>query len=383
MAFPLHPYSKSHGQTLSFGATSGWGGTGSWVSYFKTSAGSRQAKPYNIDTHYVMDEYSTVFGPADCRSWSWSPLTTVDYAKANNIARKHFIGQLGDMSSFGATATAEGQKTLSMVVTVVTRLTSAAKHVKRLEFFQAASLLGLPYREVVKTKYRYRTEYVSKRNGLGRRRVRTRVRYSETRMNWGDGTDHAKTLASGWLMWSYGASPLITDVQNAMQVFTRELPTKVIEARGSSVWEERHESDGTTTLRKSESRVKFKCKVRVKNPNLWLANQLGLTNPLQWINEAIPLSFIVDWFSNLSDVISQISDFDGIEVLTPKRMSKGTINEFYYPTDGYQLSWQKKWVTFKRDFTIPPVTLTFAYERFQLQRGLNAISLLIGILPRK
>lgn len=384
MAHPLTPYSENRGSILSFGAVNGWGYTGYWKSYMKHVSGTRQRKPYNIFTHYEMNEYKTLFGPAGCDSWSWSPGTTEDVAKANNVARKEFISQLGDTSSFGATATAEGQKTLSTVATVITRLATAAMHVKRLNLFKAAEVLGLPYTEKVAKKSRYRTEYVSRKNGLGRIRVRTRVEYTETRVDWGTGRDHLKSAASGWLLWSYGAKPLIQDIQNGMEVFTRELPATTVSSRGYGNWTRTsNNGSGTTTKLEAETRVKFECQVRVINPNLWLANQLGLTNPLQWINEAIPFSFVLDWVSNLSDVISQISDFSGLEILNPCRITKSVIKEITLQTDGFQLNQGKQWTRFTRDATIPPVTLLFSYERFHVERGLNAISLLLGFLPKK
>lgn len=368
---------------MAYGPNTGWGGMGEWPCFLRQVQGHRQRRPYDVDTTYAMNEYKTLFGPARCDSWSWSPMTTSDFTAANNQARKELVGKLGDTSSFGATATAEGKKTLSTVVSVVTRLALAARHVRRLELFKASEVLGLALVEKDVKKVRYRYEYVSRKNGLGRVRVRTRVVTNQVHVDWGSGRSHVKSLASGWLLWSYGAKPLIQDIQNGMKVLTRELPATLVEARGRGEWKRRVDGSGQYRLMKAESRVKFKCYVRVKNPNLWLANQMGVINPILWVNEAIPFSFVIDWFSNLSDVLGQCTDFAGVEIIRPMRLCKSTITEEFYPSDGYQLPYGKQTVRFTRDMTIPPVKLLFAYERFEWQRGLNAISLLIGMLPKK
>lgn len=117
--------------------------------------------------------------------------------------------------------------------------------------------------------------------------------------------------------------------------------------------------------------------VTVNNPNAHLANQLGLLNPIQWINEAIPLSFVVDWFSNLSQVISQLTDFVGLDVIKPITTRRFTGTEGVSHSGG---SSEKKFFVHKRKLEIPTAKLQFAYERFSWQRGLNAISLLIGAI---
>lgn len=383
MAYPLTEYTKHVGPFNAYMATSGWGDMGYIGIYQKIVSGMRQRKPYTIPTGYRMDEYKNLYGPGGL-SWSWSPGTTRDWAIANNLARKRFIAELGESSSFGATMTAELRETFGSVVTVITRLALAARQVRRLQFFKAAELLGLPYREVDVKKTRWRTEYVSRKNGYGKVRVRTKVLYNEVRIDWGSGRTHAKTAASGWLLWSYGAKPLISDIQNGMDVLTREFPEKFITSSGRGEWSSVYnDGNGNITTYKAESRVKFRASVRVNNPNKWLRNQLGLDNPLQWVNEAIPFSFVVDWFSNLSDVIGQFSDFNGLELIDPMRLSKCTIRQFEKYSGTYQLPSGKQAVRFMRDFQVPSATLTFGYERFEWQRGANAISLLVGFLPKK
>lgn len=354
------------------------GFTGLFTAYRKDIAGYRQKQPYNVPTQYVSAEYKGT-GFMDADAWGW---TALSYGtSATNQARAMFVNKLGDSSSFGATLTAELRETQNLVVGGITKLLQAARAVKRLRFIEAATLLGLPYTEKLVKKVHYRYEIVSKKNGLGRRRVRHRVVTYQSKMDWGTGRLHAKTLASGWLMWSYGVKPLATDIHNAMQVLTRELPTTKVIGRGRQTTKWTATLGPTTFVhRRAEVRVKFQAYVRANNPNLWLANQLGLVNPVQWLNEAIPFSFVLDWFSNLSQVISQMTDFVGLDVLDPCTVTIGIGNESQIQNGRTEYDIQH--VRVVRSLTVPTAKLTFAYERFYWQRGLNAISLLVGFLPK-
>lgn len=352
--------------------------------YSKRKNGYRQRKPYNVPTPYWSQEFRLLSGYTDATSWNWNANDSSSVIKAKNLARQRFVNKLGDSSSFGSTATAEAKETWGMVVSTITRMATAARHVKRGNLFAAASELGLPYKEKVVNKVKYRYEYISRRNGYGRIRVKVKTVIPVIRVDWGSGRSYVKTAASGWLMWSYGVSPLMSDVQNGMEVLTRELPSTLIKSHGKS--EEVRDAPWRPyliTRYKTVARVKVQAYVRVNNPNLWLANQMGLINPVQWINEAIPFSFVVDWFSNLSQIISQMTDFAGLDVLDPCTVCIAVGTEERIPLMATTWPYKKEQTQFVRTLSIPTAKLVFAYERFEWRRGLNAISLLVGFLPGK
>lgn len=110
---------------------------------------------------------------------------------------------------------------------------------------------------------------------------------------------------------------------------------------------------------------------------------MGLINPVQWMNEAIPFSFVVDWFSNLSQIISQMTDFVGLDVLDPCTVCVAVGTEERVPLQTTTWPYKKEQTQFERTLSIPTAKLVFAYERFEWRRGLNAISLLVGFLPGK
>jgi hypothetical protein len=61
-----------------------------------------------------------------------------------------------------------------------------------------------------------------------------------------------------------------------------------------------------------QARVTIAAKARVNNPNLWLANRMGLVNPAAVAWDAVPWSFLVGMFSNLSGCIASFSNDLGV-----------------------------------------------------------------------
>lgn len=372
MALPLKAYSKKVGGPLQ--------------GYSKVTSGSRQHRPYTIPTGMRSDEYIRVRGDVDFEDWSWSPPSDWPFnsferatTAASNQAYERLVGRLGDGSSFGATLTAERKETFGMLTSTLIKLAQAARSIKRLDFGSAARILGLPYRERTVTK----TRYTHRRNGSRKRAVTVRDRVFALPT----GREVSKTLANGWLFYSYGVKPLMQDLYNGMDVLQRPLPFEKIRGGGKSSATE-VVSDNTPgywpTRRSWSVEVSTRCSVdvQVNNPDLFLAQRMGLINPVQWANEAIPFSFVADWFSNLSSVIGALTDFAGLNLRNPVTTHLFKCRETFWMGGPYGFDWEKNRNTFIRTLEIPQPKLHFEWERFSWQRGLNAISLLVGFLPR-
>lgn len=338
--------------------------TGSVYVYKKTQRGVKQAGPF-VNTAYYLDVMRRLSGERDCGSWSVSPDGAA--VEARNKARAKFVDKLGDSSSFGATLTAERKATWGTVVDTITRAGLAAKAVSRGKFGKAANYLGIePPQKFKKLNY----GKVSRKNKLRRKSV-LQAHYTTSSVR-----DGSKSFGNKWLWYSYGVKPLMQDIYNGMDVLQRPTPEMKVLGFGKS----QNILDTTYWKYTWTSSVKCSATVWVKNPNLWLANQLGLVNPIQWINEGIPFSFVIDWFSNLSQVINQMTDFVGLEIADPITAEKHTvIDEQKYPFSPEA----KEWYRFERILSIPQAKLVFAYERFSWQRGANAVSLLLQFLPSK
>ncbi len=356
------------------------------VDRFRWKQGYRNVPPFSMVSAYRLDDNQA--SNYDARTINALNFTEAVFpgltADVTNSLHKKFGNKLGESSSFGATLTAELNQTVDLVGGTVLRLVSAARHVKRLDFSSAARTLGLPYVERTRVTRRS-TQHVG-RNGSYTRyhTVRTRV------FRLPSGREVQKTLANGWLLWSYGVKPLASDIYNALDILQRPLDYKQKVFVTSRSGKGRHDFyDGGTyrVVDDYSAAVRGACSalVSVSNPNYYLLNKLGLANPLQWVNEAIPLSFVADWFSNLSQVIGQFNEYLGYSIENPCLSMHFDItrNQSIFFNDGTSQSYRYTGKTFRRTPGLPTPTLVFAYERFQPQRALNAIALLVGLLPHK
>lgn len=134
-------------------------------------------------------------------------------------------------------------------------------------------------------------------------------------------------LASSWLEWSWGWRPMIEDIGNALETLVSPVPDHRVRAASmedfrQDVQIERYTGPaygGTLNrdIRVTEEgiyKVSMWMKVRTSNPNLALANRLGLVNPVGIYWAVLPFSFVVDKFVNVGQVINSLTDLYGFEV---------------------------------------------------------------------
>lgn len=353
---------------------------------------TKQTPPYTRATAYSKKELFIVkrFGTRGYGTWTVDVSAYpeeqlyIDEARqyAHNKAYERFVAKLGDSSSFGATLTAERRETFGMITGFVTKAYLATRAARRGDILGVFKELSF-YPPIIREKTR-----------LKRKRKRP-VYVTKEHYVMPDGRTVLKESASAWLLWSYGISPLLDDIQNATEVFIREVPqgTRVFASAKEPLKRFYTKDDmGFVTILKEagEVRVGITSKVAVENYDLWLLNQLGLVNPLQFANEAVPFSFVIDWASNWSSVINSLSDFMGLTLSESCASTKITLNQNFaiYNTRNYD--WygtsngiERDCLIFNRTRGIDRPKLMFRYERFQWQRALNAISSLVGFLPSK
>lgn len=143
------------------------------------------------------------------------------------------------------------------------------------------------------------------------------------------GVSTKKAFASNWLEYYFGWSPLIGDIYSAVDIlqsplkeqfasgsaFTKggvvnlQTPYETENPRAFNNWCYRRFYE---TLQYTKAVSRQGVEVAVSNPNLFLANQLGLVNPATVIWEVIPFSFVVDWFVNVEQFLSSGTDFAGL-----------------------------------------------------------------------
>lgn len=137
-----------------------------------------------------------------------------------------------------------------------------------------------------------------------------------------------------WLEYTFGWSPCIADIYNAIDVLQTEFP--VIPVRGSAKSHklERSVTSGRTKYVETLSIKRVRATLRITNPNLLLANQLGLLNPAAVVWDIIPFSFVVDWFLPVSKYIRTFNDQAGIALLQQSTKHKAYAFSEEYRTNG-------------------------------------------------
>lgn len=132
-----------------------------------------------------------------------------------------------------------------------------------------------------------------------------------------------KRLADTWLEWSFGWKPLINDIYASIDLL--QTPIKAVHVKTSKGFNVAFVQLITSNpaliyTRRTVTGTDFctmGCEVTINNPNLYLANNLGLANPAIVVWELIPFSFVVDWFVSVGEFLNSGSAWYGLTVTKP------------------------------------------------------------------
>ncbi|MCW4013963.1 MAG: hypothetical protein NWF07_13400 [Candidatus Bathyarchaeota archaeon] len=121
-----------------------------------------------------------------------------------------------------------------------------------------------------------------------------------------------------WLEYSYGWAPLVGDcytIANDMLLVPTELVrSKVSERREvntSTPWNGFAHSEGVAYMRGVATAVAV---VTIDEPERYAMQQYGILNPFAVLWEAVPFSFVVDWFVPIGDYINQFNATAGLKL---------------------------------------------------------------------
>jgi hypothetical protein len=130
-----------------------------------------------------------------------------------------------------------------------------------------------------------------------------------------------KRLADLWLEFSFGWKPLAEDVYSAVVLLQNPIKATHVSARRTygvaDVVDIGNASIGSHRVTTGTDVCLMRCDVTISNPNLYLANNLGLANPAEVIWELVPFSFAVDWFISVGTFLSSGSAWLGLTVTNP------------------------------------------------------------------
>lgn len=138
---------------------------------------------------------------------------------------------------------------------------------------------------------------------------------------YGDG----RRLDRLWLELNFGWAPLIDDIRQMAAVMGQHVPIERISssASGPIDWVQNASFPGGYDNQSAYGvkKLRYVSSVVAVNPNINLAKQLGLTNPVQVAWDAVPMSFVVDWFLPVNKFLSSLDLSLGI-TLGPLVISK-------------------------------------------------------------
>lgn len=335
----------------------------------------RQAKPYNLPLAYRMEraagwrsskgrslyggEYESTREKAV--SWSFLNMSEADrhYNAAYNHAYAKFQGQISDSAGWGENL-AQFNKAREMFNSRAWQLWQFTRNMRQGRFGDAARYL--------------------------RTNVPSRV-------------SHSRALSANILEFEYGLKPLMSDIKSSAEILTSDPHPKQVKASSFDYWRDYYPSSGPGYVSRGEATCKLfvtiRSGVRVTNPNLFLAVRLGLLDvALPW--KLLPFSFVVDWFVNVEQMFSSMTDLYGLELDNPhytwKALCRATgyertdWQEFNPETGGFFGSFVQhdtviQTVELHRVLGLPgPSLVVKPFKGFSMQRGIQAIALVLGVL---
>lgn len=126
-----------------------------------------------------------------------------------------------------------------------------------------------------------------------------------------------KTLASDFLEGEFGWLPLLGDIYAVTStVVQKSIPPEWAKSTMifpyNTTLKSGDSSQYLQTTYSGRGRVTIAAKVAISNPNLWLANRLGLINPAVVAWDLVPWSFVVNMFVNVNQVLGSLTDTVGL-----------------------------------------------------------------------
>lgn len=126
-----------------------------------------------------------------------------------------------------------------------------------------------------------------------------------------------RELSTNWLEYTFGWVPLIQDIYSACQVLQQDFDVFRGAASSTMPYYYNFDDGGSRFSVAYSCKYYYRAKVRVTNPNLLLANQLGVLNPAHIAWDAVPFSFVVDWFVPVGKFVQSWTNGVGLELISP------------------------------------------------------------------
>lgn len=313
------------------------------------------ALPFTSETTYLTStaSYGTNYSP----SYGQWVIGRGSFSHAGNLAYEKIVEQFGAQATW-ANNLAEASGAIDMVAARAGQLTRFANKLRKGDLVGAAKVLEMP------------GPPKSLRGKKGR----------------------AKSFADQFLEFHFGWEPAIQDMGAAVEVLDQtDFGVLDLKGRQTEPYNDYHRFNAdqwsfTKNYEEGTLSVLIGVRARVINPNAFLANRMGFVNPASVAWEAVPYSFVVDWFANVGQVIASYSDFVGVSIensytTTFQRGTRIYQEVSSYPPDprwDYSKSFTSVGVFCQRvPYIQGPKLEVKPFKGFSSTRGVTAISLLV------
>lgn len=304
------------------------------------------------------------------RSIGWNPrLYAQAYAKFANAARE-------GSAEWGMNVIQYRQALSTFVQLVVTASTViTALHRTRKSAFAWLSQNRDASPESVRKRRRYvGAKLVRAREAAERRRLSNEIWLLDQ-------------VSSTLLAYRYGVAPLMSDIAATAEILSQPYKGSVgLRKQATTPWSGKRPEWADDWWEGKES-VVLRATVSVINPNLGLANRLGLLNPQTWLWDAMPWSFVVDWFLPVGTFLSNLTALVGFNLddasVTRTRVATGHWDPFISPkvvvnSGSYYVKYKVRSVG-----SLPvPRSVPFG-TGLGIQRGQNALALIAQTFTKK
>jgi hypothetical protein len=323
----------------------------------------KQKQPYDLPLTYTLEKkwydqrltFGTYEGAPNLTSDGWQYEANAQIVFRNKAYEK-FRASVYEQSQW-ANNLIEARKTLDTGINAVKNLITFTRKVRRFDFIGAAKSLG-----------------ITKPRGVSRR----------------------QKFSDNWLAYHFGVEPLVQDIHAGIQALCRDFKPFPAKGRAKGVYTWVEQTGSLTQGNRKVTSIDFYAQMggmcRIVNPNISLAEELGLINPASVVWEAVPFSFVVDWFTNVGQVLASASDFVGKE-LTKTYTTAYQVNcrhtrswgvvpgNLGPPQDGpWSTVWQVRSCYMRRTQGITGPTLVLKpFKGFSVTRGATAVALLLQL----
>lgn len=218
-------------------------------------------------------------------------------ALVNSIAHSKLHNRVNKMHVNIAQMFAERKQTTSLVINSANRIVLAARAMRRGDWKSFEKALSL---EV------YSTHPNALKAGLKLDRTWERVRR----------TPPSKRLANHWLEYTFGWTPLLSDIYGSAELLASHAVGDLYHERAvakknliqKSYWQD---ANGIKYWYSQDVTIRYVVKYELDSYGRAALSQTGIDNPALLAWELLPYSFVVDWFYNVSGYLKKLNTFDG------------------------------------------------------------------------